>query len=292
MNPRRAKQTVSSSVSAARQTAETLRELINDERRKAGSSTFVSNTILEKAAEEHVRELAKRSAFVDADFDSDTLQSRLQKLGYAVVDRETCDCASWSSRVSEVFSRGSADPERILAEWLEDESSAQQLLSDAYSEVGIRGSDDVWVAVLGHVEVEKNTPFTSGQQATFAAQVLRMVNAERAKENLAPYVRNELLDASALAHAKDMYERKYFAHESPEGDQPKDRVERTGYLDGLLGYGVGENIARGQKTPREVMEAWMNSPGHRSNILHADFEEIGIGLHGDVWAQNFGKRIK
>jgi uncharacterized protein YkwD len=54
-------------------------------------------------------------------------------------------------------------------------------------------------------------------------------------------------------------------------------------------FAVGENIAVGQLTPKEVMKDWMNSPGHRKNILHSEFAEIGIGLFGDYWVQNFGR---
>jgi uncharacterized protein YkwD len=84
-----------------------------------------------------------------------------------------------------------------------------------------------------------------------------------------------------------MAARRYFAHESPDGGTPFDRMLSAGYP-----YGAAENIARGQRLPLEVMHSWMNSWGHRKNILHPDFVTIGVGVHldkdGPWWTQHFG----
>ncbi|BAU87675.1 allergen V5/tpx-1 family protein [Streptomyces laurentii] len=86
-----------------------------------------------------------------------------------------------------------------------------------------------------------------------------------------------------------MAARDFFDHTNPDGDGPGERVTATGYQWSTY----GENIAKGQATAAEVMEGWMNSPGHRANILNCDFREIGIGLHtsgGPYWTQVFGAR--
>jgi uncharacterized protein YkwD len=86
-----------------------------------------------------------------------------------------------------------------------------------------------------------------------------------------------------------MAARDFFDHTNPDGDGPGERVTAAGYRWATY----GENIAKGQRTPAQVMESWMNSPGHRANILNCSFEEIGIGLHdggGPYWTQVFGAR--
>ena len=84
-----------------------------------------------------------------------------------------------------------------------------------------------------------------------------------------------------------MAARGFFDHTDPDGDTPWDRAAAAGISD--LG---GENIARGQADAQAVMEAWMNSPGHRANILNCDYRTLGVGVHvgagGPWWTQDFG----
>ncbi|WP_206308037.1 CAP domain-containing protein, partial [Streptomyces rhizosphaericola] len=121
-------------------------------------------------------------------------------------------------------------------------------------------------------------------------QVLQIVNAERAKEGCGPVTSNDLLATAAQRHSADMESRAYFSHTSPDGTDPGDRITAVGYRWSTY----GENIAKGQRTPADVMEAWMNSPGHRANILNCAFKEMGIGKQdsggGPVWTQKFGTR--
>ena len=89
-----------------------------------------------------------------------------------------------------------------------------------------------------------------------------------------------------------MVARTYFSHENPEGLHSYERIKAAGYLtapcDCSWSYWVGENIARYQKTPEEVMDDWMHSPAHRENIMHPRYTEIGIGIYKDHWVQHFG----
>ncbi|MGA5218724.1 sigma-70 family RNA polymerase sigma factor [Streptomyces cinereoruber] len=121
-------------------------------------------------------------------------------------------------------------------------------------------------------------------------QVIALVNAERAKEGCGPVTGNSLLARAAQGHSDDMAARDFFDHTNPDGAGPGERVTATGY--GWSTY--GENIAMGQRTAEQVMEAWMNSPGHRANILNCSFKELGVGLHtgdgGPYWTQVFGAR--
>ena len=121
------------------------------------------------------------------------------------------------------------------------------------------------------------------------SEVVRLVNIERAKKGLAPVKENWELSRVARYKSTDMKTKGYFDHYSPTYGSPFDMMKKFGFKF----YSAGENIAMGQRTPQEVMTAWMNSPGHRANILKADFKEIGVGLARDgsmYWTQMFMTR--
>ncbi|MFB6811031.1 CAP domain-containing protein [Streptomyces sp. NPDC056387] len=119
------------------------------------------------------------------------------------------------------------------------------------------------------------------------AAVLTLVNQERAQAGCGPVRANPPLAALAAAFSKDMATRGFFDHTDPDGRTPWDRATNAG----LGGLG-GENIARGQGDAQAVMNAWMNSPGHRANILNCEFRTLGVGAYfadgGPWWTQDFG----
>jgi uncharacterized protein YkwD len=117
--------------------------------------------------------------------------------------------------------------------------------------------------------------------AVVEAATLCLLNGERADKGLGPVVTNGKLAAAALRHSKDMVAKSYFSHDAPDGTDVVVRVRSTGYFDGADGWSVGENLAWGTgslATPRSIMQAWMNSDGHRANILRSSFREIGFGV--------------
>ncbi|MFJ4357783.1 CAP domain-containing protein [Streptomyces massasporeus] len=124
-------------------------------------------------------------------------------------------------------------------------------------------------------------------ESSAAAQVLSLVNEERAKVGCSPVAANSALQSLAQNYSEDMAARGFFDHTDPDGSTPWDRAEKAGISN--LG---GENIARGQADAAAVMDAWMNSPGHRANILNCDFKTLGVGVElgsgGPWWTQNFG----
>ncbi|MDK1474600.1 sigma-70 family RNA polymerase sigma factor [Streptomyces sp. 549] len=121
-----------------------------------------------------------------------------------------------------------------------------------------------------------------------AQQVIAILNRERAKNGCGAVRSNNLLASAALKHSQDMAARDYFSHTAPDGSGPGERITAAGYRWSTY----GENIARGQQTPAQVMQSWMDSPGHRANILNCAFKEVGIGVHqgsgGPWWTQKFG----
>jgi uncharacterized protein YkwD len=134
---------------------------------------------------------------------------------------------------------------------------------------------------------ETTAPVEVSTEAAAAAQVLELVNVERAKVGCSPVAANSALADLATAFSKAMADQGFFDHTDPSGATPWDRAAQAGITS--LG---GENIARGQADPAAVMEAWMNSPGHKANILNCDFKTLGVGVvfgsGGPWWTQDFG----
>ena len=120
-------------------------------------------------------------------------------------------------------------------------------------------------------------------QSQFAAEVVNLVNQERAKAGLQPLKTDFALAGMAMDKAKDMYNNNYFDHTSPTYGSPFDMMNQYG----ITYRSAGENIAKGQRSPEEVMNAWMNSPGHRQNILNSSFNLIGVAYYNGEWVQEF-----
>ncbi|MCJ8014289.1 CAP domain-containing protein [Paenibacillus sp. KQZ6P-2] len=123
----------------------------------------------------------------------------------------------------------------------------------------------------------------SDDKSSYASEVIKLVNQERAKAGLKPLTENTKLSGMAMDKAKDMYTNNYFDHNSPTYGSPFDMMKKYG-----ISYSyAGENIAKGQKTPTEVMNAWMNSQGHRANILNSNYTQIGVAYYNGIWVQEF-----
>lgn len=119
-----------------------------------------------------------------------------------------------------------------------------------------------------------------------ACEVFAIVNQEREAADVAPLKYNSALERSAQLHAEDMHDNDYFDHMSLDGRSFVDRTNDAGYD----GTPRGENIAFGQRNPEAVMQSWMQSTGHRNNILNPGFTEIGVGFQNGRWVQVFGSR--
>jgi uncharacterized YkwD family protein/spore coat assembly protein SafA len=127
-----------------------------------------------------------------------------------------------------------------------------------------------------------------GEVKSAEEQVAALVNQERSKHGLQPLKLNWELSRVARYKSQDMIDKNYFSHTSPTYGSPFTMIKNFG-----ISYrAAGENIAAGQKTPQEVMNAWMNSEGHRKNILSSQYTEIGVGYakggsYGHYWTQMF-----
>lgn len=128
----------------------------------------------------------------------------------------------------------------------------------------------------------------------FREEVVALTNAERAKVGCGALVRHESLDKAAQGHSADMAEKNYFSHTGQDGSSPFDRIARAGYPKNT---GQAENIAAGYATPSEVVVGWMNSAGHKKNMLNCSYKSIGVGYSHNAgaqwrhyWVQTFGTR--
>ncbi|MFD8251460.1 CAP domain-containing protein [Streptomyces werraensis] len=116
------------------------------------------------------------------------------------------------------------------------------------------------------------------------ARVVELVNQERAEAGCAPVTADSTLNTAAQRHSEDMASTGTMSHTGSDGSDPGERLTRAGYAWSTY----GENVAYGYSTPEQVMQGWMTSPGHKANILNCSFKEIGVGLSGTYWTQDFG----
>ncbi len=130
-----------------------------------------------------------------------------------------------------------------------------------------------------------NIPAKDTAASSYESEVVRLVNVERQKNGLAPLKEDWQLSRVARYKSQDMKDKGYFSHTSPTYGSPFQMMKSFG-----ISYrSAGENIAKGQSTPAAVVNAWMNSSGHRANILSKSFTHIGVGYvsGGHYWTQMF-----
>lgn len=134
-------------------------------------------------------------------------------------------------------------------------------------------------------DVGNDPSLGEGAISSYEAEVVRLVNEARQENGLQPLTANASVSQVARAKSKDMVDLHYFSHTSPTYGTPFQMLTSFG-----VSYRTaGENIAYGQHTPQEVMTGWMNSPGHRANILNSTYTQIGVGYvaDGNYWTQLF-----
>lgn len=160
--------------------------------------------------------------------------------------------------------------------------------------------DIVIIEELPEVEIDLSFILTKNDPWAVEEEVIKLTNDARRKSDLAQLTRNAHLDQSALVHTLEMVEHGFISHTGQFGSTLKERVGQAGYMNFRA---IGENLARGQQTASEVVQGWLNSPGHRANLLNPIFREIGVAYvlgkiaapngqvwQGGYWTQNFGAR--
>lgn len=270
--------------------AELLRR-INEERREAGAPPLRLSAPLTRVAQGQAEEIGRRNSSRLEAGSPEAINEKMTRAGY--------DSHAWTESIA--ATPGGVDA--VIRNWQRGDSQTfRRLLDPQYRDLGIglgrvRGTP-LYTFLYAVPQGDYFTRETAGLRnlERVRAGILAEANAQRKKAGAPPLRANSLLDKAAQRHAEDMLARGYFAHESPQKKTVRERAREAGY-DWRT---VGENIAEGQFTVDEVMRTWMNSPGHRRNILDPDFKELGVGLalgrsgsgYRVLWAQAFGTARK
>ncbi|QKV96822.1 TerD family protein [Streptomyces sp. NA02950] len=250
-------------------------EVVNAARARAGAPPLTLDTRLTAAAEAHAGAMATAGRLAMEGPDGISLFHRIATAGYRCLT------------VDEHLISGPRTPEGFVDYCLSDAERRGPFGDPAVVHIGLGravgpGGDIFWTAVWAR-------PFTPDGLGRLTSEVIALTNAERAAARLAPLTPEPRLTTAAQRHSDDMVARDFYSHTGPEGQQPWDRARAAG-----AGHrGIGENIACGQRSAAEVVRGWMDSPGHRANILKPDFTHIGVGYTtgsraGTYWTQVFG----
>lgn len=165
----------------------------------------------------------------------------------------------------------------------EEQNSAEEEASSS-SSTGSGGQSGSGGGGSGSSSAPSSRIGSTGSMNALSAQVFALVNEERAAAGCPPVRADDRLTAAAQAHSEDMDRNNYMSHTSLDGRTPDDRAREHGYH-----AWSGENIAKGQRTAAQVMRDWMNSPGHRRNILNCSNRALGVGESNGAWTQMFGR---
>ncbi len=250
--------------------------LVNSARAAAGSPPVSLDARLAAAARAHASAMASAGRLAVEGPDGVSVHQRVGAAGYAYLT------------IGEHLVSGPRTPAEFVAYCLRTEQPRRTLRDPVFSHAGLayvidgRSGDTFWTALWA-------APFSPAGLARTQAEVVELTNRERTRAGLPRLAVDPPLATAAQAYSADMAARAFYSHTSPEGTQPWDRAAAAG----AARRSIGENIACGQRSPAEVVDGWMNSPGHRANILKPDFTHIGVGFAGGgpagtYWTQLFG----
>jgi uncharacterized protein YkwD len=271
---------------AVSDTRQNLLDNLNRERAAAGLGPLVLDQALSEVAQRSALEIRNHNAEPPRPEDIREIRIRVTQAGY--------EAHGWSHS----FVATPGDAASVIAWWKEQNEAIFR--HPDYQQVGIGVTDLGRTPLYTFLLAWKENEYFARQTAPLRdlervrAGMLAEVNAQRAEAGAPPLTLDPRLVEAAQKHAEDMLRRSYYDHESLEGLRPRDRVAQAGYQAGL----VAENIARGPVSVEEAMSAWMQSRGHRSNLLNPAFREMGVGCAvghsaaiGDtvVWVQDFGR---
>ncbi|MFD5074076.1 CAP domain-containing protein [Streptomyces sp. NPDC058371] len=249
---------------------------VNSARVKAGSPPVSFDARLTEAARAHASAMAAAGRLGSESPDGVSVHQRITASGYAYLT------------VGEQLVSGPRTPAEFVEYCLSADRPRLTLCEPRFTHAGLaqaadpRTGDPYWTALWA-------CPLSPAGLARTAAEVMALTNAERTAAGLPPLADDAVLTTAAQAHSTDMVTRGFYSHTSPDGREPWHRAAAAGSRH----RAVGENIACGQRSPAEVVRGWMDSPGHRANILKPDFTHLGIGFAGGgraatYWTQLFG----
>ncbi len=269
-------------------------DLTNQERAKNGLAPLQGNAELNYAADIYAELMSQKNYFGHTGPDGSTPRNRVNTVGFD------------AQIVGENIARGQTTPKQVVDAWMKSPGHRANILNPRYTQIGVGFDKNYWVQDFGSNDTNPKSniptsgsqptptpiptptptpnPSPEGNNGTFEQRVLQLTNQERAKNGLAPLKGNAELNYAADKYAEVMAQRHVLSHTGPDGSTPRDRAKAVGFE----AQTIGENIAVGQKTPEQVVDAWMKSPGHRANILNPRYTEIGVGFDKNYWVQDFG----
>jgi uncharacterized protein YkwD len=281
-------------------------DLTNAERTKRGIAAFKLDDRLNRAAEAHSVDMATKNYFSHQGLDGSQPWDRMKAQGYNF------------SRAAENIAFGQPTAKDVVTAWMNSAGHRRNILDPNLKDFGVGYFKGRWTQNFGTLASQprvassptpptnttslpgSGSPTTGGSTPAsttpttpsntsvgfgdFERQVFDLTNAERTKVGLTPFSLNDSLNRAAEGHSVDMATKKYFSHQGLDGSQPWDRMKAQGYNFSR----AAENIAFGQPTAKDVVTAWMNSAGHRANILNPNLKDLGIGFFDGYWTQNFG----
>ncbi|HYN19897.1 MAG TPA: CAP domain-containing protein [Thermoanaerobaculia bacterium] len=261
---------------------------LNQERATAGLQALRLAEPLNRVAQQSAEEIRDRNAEPPGADAMKQIRRQLVRAGY--------EAHGWSHN----FAAGPGDAGAIIAWWKSwNEASFLVVTDPDYQELGVGITDFGGTPLYTFLLAWREDEYFSRQTASLAdldstrAGMLSQVNLQRAAASAAALALNPRLNEVAQRHAEDMLSRSYYDHQTPEGLMPRERVKQAGYE----AFIVAENIARGPTSVEEAMSAWMQSQGHRGNLLHPSFTEMGVGCavgkngagYTVLWVQEFGR---
>ena len=286
-------------------------EITNAERAAAGCPALQVDPRLTAAAQLHSEDMAANGYFSHTSQDGRTFVDRIRAQGYP-------------SPGAENIAKGYRGAAEVMAGWMASDGHRRNILNCSLRAIGVGlGTGNVWTQDFGFAApavttppapttttrpptpstgpAPSSTPATTTRPATTApattapattapaggqaAEVVRLTNAERATAGCPALRVDARITRAAQLHSEDMSANGYFSHTSRDGRTFADRIRAQGYP-----APAAENIARGQRSASAVVRAWMNSAGHRRNILNCSLRAIGVGFApGNVWTQDFGR---
>jgi uncharacterized protein YkwD len=286
---------VSLARAGAQDLADQVFQLVNEQRSAKGLAPLNRNSALDAAARRHSGDMAAADFMGHFGSDGSNPAQRMNAAGYTG--------STWGENVARWYPSAQA----VMDAWMNSPGHRANLLNPNFRDIGIAvvyradsTSRYYWTQDFGAIgggggapPPTSTAPFAAAAPSEMAAQALTLINAQRAANGLDPLQRAGELEKAAQAHSQDMAEGNFMDHTGTDGSTPAQRMQAAKYQ----WYTWGENVAAGYASAQAAVDAWMNSSGHRANILNPNFKEVGIAVayragtrFGYYWTQDFGAR--
>ncbi|MCL2600252.1 MAG: CAP domain-containing protein [Treponema sp.] len=245
-------------------------DLVNRERANHGLSPLVWHESLASVARMHNADMHRNNFMSLTGSDGSTARERITRGSITNVRSS-----------GSLVSAGLPTPQAVMENWMNLPGNRAIILTPESTHIGAgflerpEGSSADFSTYWTVKFIRWYPPLTQAQIRELEMRVLELTNRERASHGLRPLIWHETLAYAAREHSADMYRNNFMGHTGSDGSTVAQRVERAGIANWRS---ISENVARGQNTPETVVAAWMNSPGHRANILYENSTHLGVGL--------------